>query len=64
MHLSIEKVYRLAEQVGGKDHHFKYVQAPINAMMPEAFVEPWQSLTDAKTQAVHKKMLLAVCSEL
>lgn len=47
MHLSLEKVYKLAEQVGGKNHHFKYVQAPINALMPEAFVEPWQSVTDS-----------------
>lgn len=41
MHLSLEKVYRLAEKVGGSDHHFTYVQVPMNVMMPEAFVEPW-----------------------
>jgi hypothetical protein len=41
MHLSLEKVYKLAEKVGGSDHHFKYVQVPINVLMPEAFVEPW-----------------------
>jgi len=33
----------LAEKVGGKDHGMKYVQLPINLMMPEAFVQPWQS---------------------
>jgi len=41
VHLSLEKVFKLAEKVGGTNHHFRYVQVPINAMMPEAFVEPW-----------------------
>ena len=43
IHLSLEKVVELAEKVGGKDHGMKYVQLPINLMMPEAFVQPWQS---------------------
>jgi len=25
MHLSLEKVVRLAEKVGGKDHHMRYI---------------------------------------
>ena len=41
MHLSLEKVMKVAEKVGGKEHHMKYLQVPINVMMPEAFVEPW-----------------------
>jgi hypothetical protein len=41
MHLSLEKVMRLAEKVGGSDHHMRYIQVPINVMMPEAFIEPW-----------------------
>jgi hypothetical protein len=41
MHLSLEKVVRIAEKVGGKNHHMRYIQLPINVMMPEAFVEPW-----------------------
>ena len=41
MHLSLEKVVKLAQKVGGANHHLKYIQVPINVMMPEAFVEPW-----------------------
>lgn len=41
LHLSVQKVHRLAEKVGGSNNHFKYVQVPINIMMPEAFCEPW-----------------------
>lgn len=44
MYLSLQKVEKLAQKVVGEDkkHNFKFVQAPINVMMPEAFVEPWQ----------------------
>jgi hypothetical protein len=42
MHLSLEKVIQVAEKVGGgKNHHMRYIQVPINVLMPEAFVEPW-----------------------
>lgn len=47
MHLSLQKVHELAQKVGGEsDHHFKYIQVPINLMMPEAFSEPWQQYQD------------------
>ena len=42
LHVSLEKVMDLAEKVGGKDHGMRYVQLPINIMMPEAFVHSWQ----------------------
>jgi hypothetical protein len=38
---------RLAEKVGGDKHHMRYIQIPINVLMPEAFVEPWQRVEDA-----------------
>ena len=41
LHLSVQKVHQLAQKVGGAEHHFRYVQVPINIMMPEAFCEPW-----------------------
>ena len=46
VHLSLEKVVKIAEQVGGAGHHMKYIQVPINVLMPEAFVEPWQRVED------------------
>jgi len=36
-YLSLEEVVKLAEEVGGKEHHFKVVQLPFNLAMPEAY---------------------------
>ena len=41
-HLSLENLLRIAEEVGGADHHFRWVQAPLNLAMPEAFITPTQ----------------------
>jgi aryl-alcohol dehydrogenase-like predicted oxidoreductase len=35
-HLSLVEIVALAEEVGGKDHHFKAIQLPFNMAMPEA----------------------------
>ena len=42
IHLNLQKVANLAEKVGGRNHHMRYIQVPINTLMPEAFCEPWQ----------------------
>jgi hypothetical protein len=43
VHLNLQKLDRLAQKVvgEGKRHNMRYIQAPINILMPEAFVEPW-----------------------
>ncbi len=41
-HLSLENLVGLAEKVGGKDHHFRWIQLPLNLAMPEAFAAPTQ----------------------
>lgn len=41
-HLSLEDFVKLAEEVGGKDHHFKAVQLPLNLAMPEALTPSLQ----------------------
>lgn len=43
VHLNLQKLDRLAQKVvgEGKRHNMRFVQAPINILMPEAFVEPW-----------------------
>jgi aryl-alcohol dehydrogenase-like predicted oxidoreductase len=43
-HLSLEALVRLAEDVGGKAHHFKVIQLPYNLGMLEALVEKTQNL--------------------
>ena len=36
-YLSLEEAVKLAEEVGGREHHFKVVQLPFNLAMPEAY---------------------------
>ena len=63
VHLSLEKVVRIAEKVGGKNHSMNYIQVPINVLMPEAFVEPWQRVEDEQ-KIVRNKILLPACNDL
>jgi aryl-alcohol dehydrogenase-like predicted oxidoreductase len=41
-HLSLEELLKLAEQAGGKGHHFRWLQFPLNLAMPEALLKPTQ----------------------
>ncbi len=41
-HLSLENLLRLAKEAGGPSHHFRWIQAPLNLAMPEAFLAPTQ----------------------
>ncbi len=45
--LSLPDLLRIAEEVGGKDHHFRAIQLPYNLAMPEAL--------SARTQRVDGK---------
>lgn len=47
--LSLPDLLHLAEEVGGKDHHFRAIQLPYNLAMPEAL--------SARTQRVNGKAL-------
>jgi aryl-alcohol dehydrogenase-like predicted oxidoreductase len=37
-HLSLERLLALATAAGGKDHHFRWLQLPLNLALPEAFL--------------------------
>ncbi|CAI2368819.1 unnamed protein product [Moneuplotes crassus] len=66
IYLNLQKVVELAEKVCGKDNHFNYIQVPINVMIPEAFIEPWQDFNEKRGDetVATNKTLLAVCSML
>jgi len=36
-YMSLGDIVKIAQKVGGKDHHFKYVQSPFNLGKPEAY---------------------------
>lgn len=42
--VSLADVLRVAEEVGGKDHHFRAIQVPFNLAMPEALAANTQRL--------------------
>ncbi len=42
--LSLEAMAEIASEVGGAQHHFRFVQLPFNLAMPEALTRPNQSV--------------------
>jgi aryl-alcohol dehydrogenase-like predicted oxidoreductase len=47
-HLGLEELLGIAREVGGADHHFRWVQLPLNLAMPEALVfanQAWEGET-------------------
>jgi aryl-alcohol dehydrogenase-like predicted oxidoreductase len=59
-HLSLEALVRLAEEVGGKNHHFKAIQLPYNLGMLEALVEKTQSLNGSATSLLEAAKALNI----
>ncbi len=43
---SLERMVEIAREVGGKDHHFRFIQLPFNLAMPEALFFQNQKLGD------------------
>lgn len=39
--LDLARVLALAREAGGENHHFRFIQLPINLMMPEAYTQPY-----------------------
>ena len=43
-HLSLARLLEAAAKAGGRDHHFRWIQLPLNLAMPEAYLAPTQLL--------------------
>ncbi len=50
-YLSLEEMVRIASECGGNDHHFRFVQLPLNLAMPEALTRANQ-MVGGKTMAM------------
>jgi aryl-alcohol dehydrogenase-like predicted oxidoreductase len=50
-YFSLAEMEEIAREVGGGDHHFRFVQLPVNLAMPEALIRPNQ-VVQGKTMAV------------
>lgn len=51
--LSLPDLLRMAEDVGGKDHHFRAIQLPYNLAMPEALSARTQRLGGKAVPVLH-----------
>jgi aryl-alcohol dehydrogenase-like predicted oxidoreductase len=50
-YFSLAEMEEIAREVGGSEHHFRFVQLPVNLAMPEALIRPNQ-VVQGKTMAV------------
>jgi aryl-alcohol dehydrogenase-like predicted oxidoreductase len=48
--LSLPRLAGIAEQEGGPEHHFRFIQLPFNLSMVEAFIERPESVLEAATR--------------
>ena len=63
--MSLAEVRRVAEEVGGQDHHFRAVQLPFNLAMPEALVamsQAWQGKQAAFLEVARASGLMVFAS--
>ena len=44
-HLSLARLLEAATTAGGRDHHFRWIQLPLNLAMPEAYLAPTQVMS-------------------
>lgn len=59
-HLPLAELVKIAEEVGGADHHFRVVQLPISLAMPEAVRVPTQPVGNALLPLLHAASELGV----
>lgn len=59
-HLDLARLWRLAEQAGGPRHGFRWIQAPLNLGMPEAFLAPTQELDGQRLTLLEAAQALGI----
>jgi aryl-alcohol dehydrogenase-like predicted oxidoreductase len=63
-YLNMEELVKIAQDVGGRDHHFRAIQLPFNLAMPEALTLANQQLPDRRGTALRAALSfgIAVCA--
>jgi aryl-alcohol dehydrogenase-like predicted oxidoreductase len=62
-YISLAETVQLAHEVGGDEHHFRFVQLPFSLAMPEAYALANQTVTD-HTSRKQKQSLLSAATQL
>lgn len=57
---SLERMVEIAKEVGGDEHHFRFIQLPVNLAMPEALFFQNQKLGDGYVSVVEAAEALGV----
>ncbi|MGC2421271.1 MAG: aldo/keto reductase, partial [Candidatus Acidiferrales bacterium] len=59
-YLSLAEMAAIAREAGGPDHHFRFVQLPLNLAMPEAFTRPNQTVEGKPMAMVKAARILGI----
>jgi aryl-alcohol dehydrogenase-like predicted oxidoreductase len=57
---SLEQMVEIAKEVGGADHHFRFIQLPVSLAMPEAVFYQNQKLGDAYVSTLQAAEVLGM----
>ena len=58
--LSLVRLEAIARQVGGADHHFRFIQLPYNLAMPEAYTSRHEELNGAAVTVLEAAQQLGI----
>ncbi|MEW6736126.1 MAG: aldo/keto reductase [Acidobacteriota bacterium] len=59
-YLDLSTIVALAQEVGGQDHHFRFIQLPYSLAMPEAFTLENQRINDSTLSTVEASHQLGI----
>jgi aryl-alcohol dehydrogenase-like predicted oxidoreductase len=59
-HLSLARLVEAATSAGGRNHHFRWIQLPLNLAMPEAFLAPTQQVQGAEMTPLKAAQALGI----
>jgi len=59
-YLALAEIEEIARDAGGADHHFRFVQLPVNLAMPEALIRPNQVVQGKTLAMVQAARLLGI----
>lgn len=59
-YLSLSTLVNLAREVGGENHHFRFIQVPFNIAMPEAFTRSNQSSERQRGNGEYESVALSL----
>jgi aryl-alcohol dehydrogenase-like predicted oxidoreductase len=62
-YISLAETVELAHEVGGDEHHFRFIQLPFSLAMPEAYALANQAVTDQSSRK-QKQSLLSAATQL